>query len=158
LEDEISSSSEGTGVDDFDINTFINYTGCLEDVDEEDKYLPPIGFEKLPARTIQSLKFYASNTCAMDANHYQLLVKYYQCYFEDSSLVSINQDTFGTNNVVVSDRISKFRSINILGHKYNSSETVSRRGSLIRAYYIINDDVNDNILRSAQILYCLSVG
>jgi hypothetical protein len=37
LADEISSSSEGTGVDDFDINTFINYTGCLEDVDEADE-------------------------------------------------------------------------------------------------------------------------
>jgi hypothetical protein len=91
----------------------------------------------------------------MDADLYQLLVNYYQLVFEGSKLVAVNMldpATAPSYGSVVTDMISKFESIKIMGRKCNSNESVSASGNFIRAYHNTSDQVNE--LRSAQ--FCTS--
>ncbi|KAG1436255.1 hypothetical protein G6F56_013636 [Rhizopus delemar] len=78
--------------------------------------------------------------CLMDKVEYDCLVEYYQENFDgDISYMFGKYDDHMVSEewrkVVVSDRIYKFKSIDLLGQHYISSEAISSRSPYIRAFF-----------------------
>ena len=116
------------------------------------------GYEPLPPNTIRSLKMDVHG-CSMDAEHYDSLVEYYQFYFDDDV-----QYMFGKNDsclvgeewrkVVVPDKIHKFKSIDLLGQHYISSEAASTRSPYVRAFFKDSTlDKEQHQMHPAQVKY-----
>lgn len=137
LKGEIEESSN-----DFNFPEFISFS---ENVNTS-IYKDATGYEPLPVSTIKSLKF-SIHQAKMTGFHFHHLINHYRAYFVefDLALTSSNY-SFGQPSDRIQNKINKFKSIKILGNKYNSNESSSARGSFIRAYF-------DNQLRPAQIQY-----
>ncbi|KAG1447290.1 hypothetical protein G6F56_009308 [Rhizopus delemar] len=151
LNEEIADNNDGN----FDLIAFIEYSGSL---DLKKGYVEAYGYEPLPPNTIRSMKIEVRG-CNMDAEYYDCLVEYYQFYFDDDV-----QYMFGKNDsclvseewrkAVVSDRIHKFKSIDLLGQHYISSEAASTRSSYVRAFYKDpSTDKNQHQFRPAEIKF-----
>lgn len=151
----LSHELEVSKDEDFNLIDFVEYAGSL------DGSSPPnhaYGFEPLPCSTIQSLKINKLNSLLKEVEYVQL-VNYYKTYFNpDDDLPYIyGKDDYITNDreiVKVNQRVAKFKSVSILGQKYNSLEATSFRGSYIHAYYRDTSQLSDDHqLRPAQIQF-----
>lgn len=151
LSEEIADNNDGS----YDLIGFIEYSGNL---DLETGYTEAYGHEPLPPNNIRSLKLDVRG-CNMDTEDYSALVKYYQYYVDDDV-----QYMFGKNDnclvgegwrkVVVSDKIHKFKSIDLLGQHYISSEAASTRSPYIRAFFKNSaTDKEQHQMRPAQVKY-----
>ncbi|KAG1445265.1 hypothetical protein G6F56_009974 [Rhizopus delemar] len=151
LNEEIEDSSDGT----YDLITFIEYSGKLV---ANTGYVDAYGFESLPPSTISSLKVNVRG-CEMNTEEYGCLVEYYQEYFDGDVpyIFGRNEECMigeGCRRAIVSDRIHKFKSIDLLGQHYISSQAASTRGSYIRAYFKDPDvDKEHHKMRPAQVKY-----
>ena len=107
------------------------------------------GHEVLPPITIRLLKF-NKKPFRLSYAQFGHLVDYYRS-------ISVELDNCLLNGTQPESRVSnlmvKFNTISIMGHKYNSNETASARGSFIRAYYNPNVAGMSPQLRPAQIKF-----
>ncbi|KAG2191502.1 hypothetical protein INT47_010971 [Mucor saturninus] len=74
----------------------------------------------------------------MVEEEYEHLLEFYRDSYDDDSLRSYQQASFG--NVFVNNMIQKFPSINLLGQIYKGSNGAVRRGSYIQAIFQENND------------------
>ncbi|CAO3675234.1 unnamed protein product [Rhizopus stolonifer] len=132
LNEEINDNND----DNYDLIGFIEYSGNL---DVETGYAEAYGYEPLSPKTIRSLKMDVRGSI-MAIAEYKCLVEYYQYNFDTDIpyMFGKNEECLVSNEwrkVVVSDRIHKFKSIDLLGQHYISSEAASTRSPYVRAYF-----------------------
>ncbi|KAG1437693.1 hypothetical protein G6F56_012984 [Rhizopus delemar] len=151
LSSEIEDNDDGN----YDLIKFIEYSGNLG---SGTGYTEAYGFEDLPPNTIKSLKLDVYG-CSMPMEDYNCLVKYYQHYFDADIPYIVGQNEESLLNeecrrTVVSDKIHKFKSIDLLGQHYISSEAISARGAYIRAYFKdLTIEKNFHEMRPAEVKY-----
>lgn len=164
----LAEELEGADDDDFDIMEFIEMSGSLV---PGDGYLLAYGHEQLPRSTVLSIRLNKKYT-TLSSDIYDQLLSYYQEYFDSSddippyifgmdeevrcvSYDEIKITMLENRNVKVKAKVVKFKSISILGQRYNSREATSTRGSYIRAFYrdVEELDKTNHVLRPAQIQF-----
>ncbi|KAG1440161.1 hypothetical protein G6F56_012029 [Rhizopus delemar] len=132
LNEEIDDNDDGN----YDLIGFIEYSGNL---DAKTGYAEAYGYEPLSPKTIRSLKMNIRGS-TIGTVEYKCLVEYYQYYFDTDIPYMFGKDEECMvreewRKVVVPDRIHKFKSIDLLGQHYISSEAASTRSPYVRAFF-----------------------
>lgn len=115
--DELVELSE-----DFDLDQFLNLA----------TFSDTCGIEPMPIQAIESIRSVKVDV-SIQSDHYLCLLGYYQNLYGDYFCPYNTLPSEVGNSSIVSNTITTFKSVNILGQKYNSKEATAERGSYIRA-------------------------
>lgn len=127
---------------------------CYGNKDGEDCY----GYEELPVESYESIKWsnnFKDNKLLSSGsvdipNEYECLIRYYKYIANYDLPLVADYEMSNTNQIAVSNKVEKFKSIRILGRQYNAADK-NKNGGYYCAYQL--DDQGEKQLRPCQILF-----